>query len=240
MAAGAALTLEKECRLPPLSKPKLQKTLSGVTTGYSNRGVAKLHPRPESSSNQPGLIFVRYGANRTMILNSFCKTLHLLNFMRRISGCRPLDNIDLVCWKTGELLQISQLAADYAYRTLKDREMYLLIKITKMTSDVGRLFQYKSLLDNLDRHNPELAMKLEELSKPGKSHCLKNKWRKGIEGGVKLERKSGLAGILAVQREKTPKQKQTRPEIASAATNSYTLETPHTVDGMSRMKLPPI
>ena len=62
-----------------------------------------------------------------------------------------------------------------------------------------------------------MTVKLEQLSKPGKSLSLKNKWtsmsKKGVENGGKMERKSGLTGILAAHRAKSPSQRQSALDI---------------------------
>ena len=62
-------------------------------------------------------------------------------------------------WKAGELQNISQVKFDYAYRFLKSRETYLLVKVTETSDETKKLPQYKSLLHDLDRHNPDLVGK---------------------------------------------------------------------------------
>lgn len=53
---------------------------------------------------------------------------------------------------------MSGLRFDYAYRFLRPRETYLLVKIIDTVGDKNKtLPQYISLLDNLEQLSPELA-----------------------------------------------------------------------------------
>jgi len=146
-------------------------------------GVKEIRPfTAPAPCTRTGLIKVRYGENQTAIFNSKCQKLILLEVIKRRCGCGNIQGgIDLITWK-GELQNISQSDHIYADDCLKERESYVLVKVIDDESQPNP--QYISLLQNLDKLNPDLAMKLHDLSKP-QAREIRAKWaslgKKGIE-----------------------------------------------------------
>lgn len=72
--------------------------------------------------------------------------------------------LDLIDQEEGNLTNLPERQQDYANEFITGRKKYVLLQVERM-AEGGTYFKYKSLLNNLDDLYPDLASKLEELSK---------------------------------------------------------------------------
>ncbi|XP_009462010.1 PREDICTED: uncharacterized protein C22orf15 homolog [Nipponia nippon] len=121
-------------------------------------------------------ITVRYGANCREMVNLQCRVLILTAHMKSKCQCRPDDCIDLLD-ETGTLMNLSKVenpASEFASKYLRERERYILIRIIRGESSEATC--YESLLENLGKHHPDLADRLQQLSANAQ---MRHQWRRG-------------------------------------------------------------
>lgn len=108
-------------------------------------------------------IIVKYGDNEEAIFNTWCSTHTLIEWIRRKCKCDEdiiLDLVDL----DGQVKNLASGTEEYASDYVTGRETYILIRVEKQ-SDNGQN-KYVSLLNNLDEFNPDLMVKLNNMSRP--------------------------------------------------------------------------
>ncbi|XP_009891538.1 PREDICTED: uncharacterized protein C22orf15 homolog [Charadrius vociferus] len=121
-------------------------------------------------------ITVRYGANCQETVNLQCRVLILTAHLKRKCQCRPEDCIDLLD-ETGTLMNLSKAenpASEFASKYLQERKCYILIRVIR-----GESFEatcYESLLENLGKHYPDLADRLQQLSA---NTQIRDQWKRG-------------------------------------------------------------
>ncbi|KAL8604668.1 hypothetical protein ACOMHN_013448 [Nucella lapillus] len=108
-------------------------------------------------------IIVKYGDNQEAIFNPWCSSHTLLEWIRRKCHCDEDIILDLVDLE-GQVRNLPSSTEEYASDYVTGRETYILIRVDKQ-DDNGRN-RYVSLLNNLDETNPELMVKLNNLSRP--------------------------------------------------------------------------
>nr|XP_009481057.1 PREDICTED: uncharacterized protein C22orf15 homolog [Pelecanus crispus] len=109
-------------------------------------------------------ITVRHGANCQETVNLQCRVLILTAHLKRKCQCRPEDCIDLLD-EMGTLMNLSKVenpASEFASKYLQEREHYILIRVIRGESSEATC--YESLLENLEKHYPDLADRLQQLS----------------------------------------------------------------------------
>ncbi|XP_076818083.1 uncharacterized protein C22orf15-like [Clavelina lepadiformis] len=112
-------------------------------------------------------ITVKYGENREELFNPHCKSLLLLECIREKCKCGGGVILDLVD-ESGTLSNISENnnLSEYASQFLEGRRKYVLIKVIKSSNLDVEPNKYESLLSNIEKTYPELAERLERLSRP--------------------------------------------------------------------------
>ncbi|ESO89502.1 hypothetical protein LOTGIDRAFT_204334 [Lottia gigantea] len=118
-------------------------------------------------------IRVKYGHDKEAIFNPWCSTYTLLEYIRRTCDCDQEYVIDLVD-QQGHVRNLSTGTEEYANELVSARETYVLVRIER-DGEMGSN-KYIPLLDNLDKFNPELLVKLNNLSRP--STRKKDKYKK--------------------------------------------------------------
>ncbi|XP_039254974.1 uncharacterized protein C22orf15-like [Styela clava] len=120
-------------------------------------------------------ISVRYGENRQELFNPHCKSQLLLDCIREKCHCREGEILDLVD-ENGNVAMISDAdnSTEYASQFLEGRKNYVLIRIIKSLSG-KEPNRYEALLQNIERHHPDLAERLERMSKPAQLTTAKDK-----------------------------------------------------------------
>ncbi|XP_032931847.1 uncharacterized protein C22orf15 homolog [Catharus ustulatus] len=107
---------------------------------------------------------VRFGANCQLMVNLLCCIQTLREHLKWKCECRPEDCIDLVDEK-GNLMNLSKVedpATEYASKYLQGRQCYILIRAVREENSEATL--YESLLEDLEKHYPDLPDQLLELS----------------------------------------------------------------------------
>ncbi|XP_017669525.1 PREDICTED: uncharacterized protein C22orf15 homolog isoform X2 [Lepidothrix coronata] len=121
-------------------------------------------------------ITVRYGANCQVMVNLQCSVLILTTHLKRKCQCRPEDCIDLLD-ETGTLMNLSKVenpASEYSSKYLREREHYILIRVIRDKNSEAT--SYESLLEDLEKHYPDLTDRLQQLSAKTQR---RDQWRKG-------------------------------------------------------------
>ncbi|KAK7483711.1 hypothetical protein BaRGS_00025032 [Batillaria attramentaria] len=108
-------------------------------------------------------IIVKYGDNQEAIFNPWCTTHTLLEWIRRKCHCDEDIILDLVDLE-GQVKNLSSSSEEYASDFVTARETYILIKVDKQGENEPN--RYVSLLNNLDELNPDLMVKLNNMSRP--------------------------------------------------------------------------
>ncbi|XP_056387575.1 uncharacterized protein C22orf15 homolog [Hyla sarda] len=121
-------------------------------------------------------ITVKFGADDHILLNPNCKVVNLTESLRVKCHCGPEVAIDLLD-ESGNLINLSDLegSQDIASNYLKERQSYVLVKIIR--GEGSEQARYESLLENLWKHHPELAERLQKLSNPH----VRDKWRNSVQ-----------------------------------------------------------
>nr|XP_014340522.1 PREDICTED: uncharacterized protein C22orf15 homolog [Latimeria chalumnae] len=114
--------------------------------------------------HKPGLTCSAESSDLTKIFNPQCRIVNLIEFVKETCGCEPEVCIDLID-ESGNLMHLSEVenSSEFASNYLKERQCYILIKVIK--GDGCEPHRYESLLQNLGRCHPELADRLQKLSK---------------------------------------------------------------------------
>lgn len=147
--------------------------------------MAPLVDKPKSASDA-NFIRIKFGENREAILNTSCRCRHLVESVKKACGCEDSDEIELV-GSEGEFLGLSDpdKERNYANDYVHSRAVYyaVLVKIdpTKPTT------QYVPLLKDLESVNPDLALKLHDLSNPN-AKMLRQTWRAIGKKGAEVQR----------------------------------------------------
>ncbi|KAE8634640.1 hypothetical protein XENTR_v10002375 [Xenopus tropicalis] len=110
-------------------------------------------------------ITVKFGADDQIILNPNSKVVNLVESLRERSQCGPEVSLDLLD-ESGNLVNLSDLegSQDIATNYLKERHCYVLVKIIR--GGGSEPVRYESMLENLGKRHPELAERLQKLSRP--------------------------------------------------------------------------
>ncbi|KAM6318269.1 uncharacterized protein C22orf15 homolog [Podargus strigoides] len=109
---------------------------------------------------------VRYGANCQEMVNLQCSVLIFTAHLKRKCQCRPEECIDLLD-ETGALMNLSKVenpASEFTSKYLQEREHYILIRVVEGESTEATC--YESLLDNLEKHYPDIAGKRQASTSP--------------------------------------------------------------------------
>jgi hypothetical protein len=109
-------------------------------------------------------ITVEFGAKEERIFNPWCSGHTLTEWIRKQCHCDSGVALDLIDNEEGQLTNLPEHQQDYANEFITGRKKYVLLQVERM-AEGGTYFKYTSLLNNLDDLYPELASKLEELSK---------------------------------------------------------------------------
>ncbi|XP_071428015.1 uncharacterized protein C22orf15 homolog isoform X2 [Pithys albifrons albifrons] len=110
------------------------------------------------------------------MLNLQCCVLILTTHLKRKCQCRPEDCIDLLD-EMGTLMNLSKVenpAAEFTSKYLREREHYILIRVIQEENSEATC--YESLLEDLEKHYPDLTDRLQQLS--AKTHR-RDQWKKG-------------------------------------------------------------
>ncbi|XP_040432809.1 uncharacterized protein C22orf15 homolog isoform X1 [Cygnus olor] len=121
-------------------------------------------------------VTVRYGANCQELVNLQCRVLILTAHLKRKCQCGTEDCIDLVD-EAGALMNLSKVenpASEFASKYLRERQRYILVRAIREQSTEATC--YESLLENLGKHHPDLADRLQKLSA---NAPMRDQWRKG-------------------------------------------------------------
>ncbi|XP_010279943.1 PREDICTED: uncharacterized protein C22orf15 homolog [Phaethon lepturus] len=121
-------------------------------------------------------VTVRYGANCQEMVNLQCRVLILTAHLKRKCQCRSEDHIDLLD-EAGTLMNLSKVenaASEFTSKYLREREHYILIRVVRGESSEATC--YESLLENLGKHYPNLADRLQQLSA---NTQMRHQWRRG-------------------------------------------------------------
>ncbi|KAM4809246.1 uncharacterized protein C22orf15 homolog [Rhinophrynus dorsalis] len=110
-------------------------------------------------------ITVKYGADNQIILNPNCKVVNLAEILKEKCQCGPEVSLDLLD-ESGNLINLSDMegSQDLATNYLRERQCYVLVRIIR--GDGSEPARYESMLDNLSKRHPELAERLQKLSRP--------------------------------------------------------------------------
>ncbi|XP_048677609.2 uncharacterized protein C22orf15 homolog [Caretta caretta] len=134
----------------------------GRGTAVSRKGAAEEVWAQQSGSTM--FITVRYGADCQEIVNVHCLVLTLTAHLKKKCQCRPEDCIDLLD-ELGTLVNLSEVenpASELASKYLEERQRYILLRVIR--GEGSESTYYESLLENLGKHHPELAERLQKLS----------------------------------------------------------------------------
>ncbi|XP_064613039.1 uncharacterized protein C22orf15-like [Liolophura sinensis] len=124
-------------------------------------------------------IVVRYGDNQEALFNPWCTSTTLIEWIRKKCDCADNDVIDLLDLD-GQVKFLSAKEKEYACDVVDGRQTYILIRIEKQGENEPS--KYISLLNNLDKLNPDLMVKLNDLSKPSKGRKDRRKNMKSNKG----------------------------------------------------------
>lgn len=109
-------------------------------------------------------VTVRYGDNQKIILNPCCPTATFIEWIKKKCNFEQNAVLDLVD-SAGQLSNLSASPRSYVNDIINMGETYILILVERENGGV----RYVSLLDNLDKINPEIFNKLGSLSGCAKS-----------------------------------------------------------------------
>lgn len=109
-------------------------------------------------------ITVEFGEKQERIFNPWCSGHTLTEWIRKQCHCETGVVLDLIDQEEGNLTNLPERQQDYANEFITGRKKYVLLQVERM-AEGGTYFRYKSLLNNIDDVYPDLASKLEELSK---------------------------------------------------------------------------
>ncbi|KAK3785381.1 hypothetical protein RRG08_045604 [Elysia crispata] len=124
----------------------------------------------------PGFVVIKYGDDQEAILNPLCSSYIFLDWIKRICNCDNDSTLDLVDLE-GHIRNLPVTNDDYASDYVTGRETYIVIRVERQ-GDHGP-HRYTSLLNNLEQVNPELLVKLNNLSRPNtRSSNKKDKLRR--------------------------------------------------------------
>lgn len=121
-------------------------------------------------------IIVKYGDDQEAIFNPWCSTHTLLEWIRRKCQCENDIVIDLVDLE-GQVKNLASGTEEYASDYVTARETYILIRVERQGDNGPN--RYISLLNNLDKFNPDLMVKLNNMSRPT-TRNRNNKLRKSL------------------------------------------------------------
>ncbi|XP_041377638.1 uncharacterized protein LOC121390008 [Gigantopelta aegis] len=107
-------------------------------------------------------IVVKYGDDQEALFNPWCSTQTLVDWIRRKCECPKDVVIDLVDLD-GQVKNLSGSSEEYANELVTGRETYILIHVEKADNGPNR---YIPLLNNIEKINPELMIKLNNMARP--------------------------------------------------------------------------
>ncbi|XP_012935481.1 uncharacterized protein CXorf65 homolog [Aplysia californica] len=130
---------------------------------------------PSGLMSDPSFVVIKYGDDQEALINPFCSTYIFLDWIRRICNCGNDISIDLVDLE-GQLRHLPVSTDEYATEYVTSRETYVVIRVERQ-GDYGPN-KYISLLNDLDKLNPELLVKLNNLSRPGTRSSKRDRGKK--------------------------------------------------------------
>ncbi|KAM7034237.1 uncharacterized protein C22orf15 homolog isoform 2-T2 [Acridotheres tristis] len=142
------------------------------------------------------------------MVNLLCCVQTLTGHLKLKCQCRPEDCIDLVDEK-GTLMNLSKVedpASDYASKYLQGRQHYILIRVVREENSEATL--YESLLEDLEKHYPDLPDQLQQLS--GKTETTDQKKKDSLEmaqphNSTQARNKTTLQSKRSLEFKSTPK-----------------------------------
>jgi len=126
---------------------------------------------------EPSFVVIKYGDDQEALINPSCSSYIFTDWIRQVVRADKDMLIDLVDLE-GSLRHLPASTEDYATDYVTGRETYVVLRVERQGEDGPR--RYISLLNNLDKSNPELSGKLIDLSRPGTRSA-----RRGDKGGKK-------------------------------------------------------
>lgn len=126
-------------------------------------------------ASEPGFIVIKYGDDQEAILNPLCSTYIFLEWIKRICHCDNDSTLDLVDLE-GQIRNLPPTTDDYASDYVTGRETYVVIRVERQ-GDHGP-HRYISLLNNLEKINPDLLVKLNNMSRPNTRSSKKDRQRR--------------------------------------------------------------
>jgi hypothetical protein len=141
------------------------------------------------------LVLVRYGDNRELLVNSWCKISVFFDYVRKMSEMEFETELELdLCDSKGEIMRMAEQAYLCANNFLKEKEKYILLRVERKVFDqvifslwnhlnnslTGRLYDakplYTPLLNNDTLVNDNFLSKLNPIKKkPNSSSGPKSK-----------------------------------------------------------------
>jgi len=142
------------------------------------------------TGSDPSFVVIKYGDDQEALINPFCSTYIFIDWIRQIVKCDKDILLDLVDLE-GQLRNLPVTTEEYATEYVTGRETYVVISVERQGDDGPR--KYVSLLNNLDKSNPELSkaiqscssidlnsseVKLNDLSRPGTRSARRERGKK--------------------------------------------------------------
>jgi len=127
------------------------------------------------TGSDPSFVVIKYGDDQEALINPFCSTYIFIDWIRQIVKCDKDILLDLVDLE-GQLRNLPVTTEEYATEYVTGRETYVVISVERQGDDGPR--KYVSLLNNLDKSNPELSIKLNDLSRPGTRSARRERGKK--------------------------------------------------------------
>ncbi|XP_059177989.1 uncharacterized protein LOC131957283 [Physella acuta] len=131
-------------------------------------------------SQDPGFIVIKYGDDQEALLNPRCPTHVLVDWIRRICECDGDSILDLVDLE-GQVKNLPATSDDYATNYVTGRETYVVIRVEREGENGPN--RYISLLNHLEKVNPELLVKLDNLSRPDTKTGKRDRFKKSSVRG---------------------------------------------------------
>jgi hypothetical protein len=91
------------------------------------------------------LVLVRYGDNRELLVNSWCKISAFFDYVRKVSELELDTELDL-CDSKGEIMRMAEQTDLFANQFLKEKEKYILLKVERKIFE----FMVKNFFQDFD------------------------------------------------------------------------------------------
>ncbi|XP_067673848.1 uncharacterized protein C22orf15-like [Haliotis asinina] len=132
-----------------------------------------------TSMADQSFIIVKYGDDQQALFNPWCTTHTLIEWIRKKCNCSHDITIDLID-QDGQVKNLAGSNEEYANELVNGRETYILIRVEKAGENGQN--RYVSLLNNLEHVNPDLMVKLNNLSRPA-TRNRKDRYKKTNKSG---------------------------------------------------------